>query len=437
MSLATDPQKILIARGDMLGDVVLATPVIEALHNRYPKAQLYLLVQDGFRKLFSQDPRIAGCLIDPLPYQLRRQDWPAFFKLVSQIKAEGFDCFIGLWERPRYALLSALARIPLRVGHGFHWLNRLCYHRSTTFGQFMRHQAKWNLSVAALVAPVTFQEPAQLFPATTPLIFPTSSYLILSPDSKSTQKRLTEAHYVHAAQWALNHTDLTLVLVGETANMDPCPTLLDLFKANPNRCLDWTNQLNLDTLVALTSKAELVFAADAGLVHIAAALQRRVLTYYLNRTQNVLRWGPWQTPHRVLISQHDCTDKCDSLSCKKWDCRLPIPRTEIETALQDLLQDAPLPAPSDSAYRLEKGLIIGLFRRDFKHFEAELQNRHLRYFVLEEPYTLSRLCRHINNHNCMVWVYRSPWSWAKLAIAREITSNHNAFKLVIRTQLPI
>ncbi|MBI3556331.1 MAG: hypothetical protein HY074_08720, partial [Deltaproteobacteria bacterium] len=39
--------KILVVRPDRIGDVVLSTPVLEALRHNYPDSELQLLVRDA------------------------------------------------------------------------------------------------------------------------------------------------------------------------------------------------------------------------------------------------------------------------------------------------------------------------------------------------------------------------------------------------------
>jgi len=56
-------KKILIIQTAFLGDVILATPVIERLHRCYPDAQIDFLLRKGNESLLSGHPHLHRVLV--------------------------------------------------------------------------------------------------------------------------------------------------------------------------------------------------------------------------------------------------------------------------------------------------------------------------------------------------------------------------------------
>ena len=60
--------RILLARGDALGDVVCSTVVIKQLKKRYPDCQIFYLIKPNYISLLKDIPEIEGFIEDNLPY---------------------------------------------------------------------------------------------------------------------------------------------------------------------------------------------------------------------------------------------------------------------------------------------------------------------------------------------------------------------------------
>ena len=55
--------KILIIQTASIGDVILATAVLEELHDAYPSAEIDLLVKKGMESLFQAHPFIQKLIV--------------------------------------------------------------------------------------------------------------------------------------------------------------------------------------------------------------------------------------------------------------------------------------------------------------------------------------------------------------------------------------
>ena len=59
-------KKILIVRPDAIGDVLLITPAISLIRQRFPEAQIYVLIKKYTEDAIVHNPDINGIIIDAL-----------------------------------------------------------------------------------------------------------------------------------------------------------------------------------------------------------------------------------------------------------------------------------------------------------------------------------------------------------------------------------
>jgi ADP-heptose:LPS heptosyltransferase len=88
--------KILVLRFSSIGDIVLTTPVVRALAQQVPGAEVHFATKPGYRSLLDTNPYVAKvhCLTGSLG------------ELVQQLKAEQFDYIVDLHNNLRTRLIK-------------------------------------------------------------------------------------------------------------------------------------------------------------------------------------------------------------------------------------------------------------------------------------------------------------------------------------------
>jgi len=88
--------KILVLRFSSIGDIVLTTPVVRALAQQVPSAEVHFATKPGYRGLLEPNPYVTKvhCLTGSLG------------ELVEQLKAERFDYIIDLHNNLRTRLIK-------------------------------------------------------------------------------------------------------------------------------------------------------------------------------------------------------------------------------------------------------------------------------------------------------------------------------------------
>lgn len=113
--------RILATRLRYLGDVILTTPAVAALKARYPRAEIWYLVEEPYAAVLEGNPDLAGIIA------LRRGPGGTLAAL-RRLRRLRFAAAVDWFYNPRSAWLLFLAGIPVRIGGSRRWRRRLYTH---------------------------------------------------------------------------------------------------------------------------------------------------------------------------------------------------------------------------------------------------------------------------------------------------------------------
>ncbi len=106
--------RILVTRLRFLGDVIMSTPVIEALKERYPKAQIYYLAGSKYADILEENPYLEGII-------RMNNGTASFIRTVLKLRSMKFSVALDLFYNPATANLLFLSGIPVRIGGRRRW----------------------------------------------------------------------------------------------------------------------------------------------------------------------------------------------------------------------------------------------------------------------------------------------------------------------------
>ena len=106
--------RILLTRTDRIGDVVLSTPAIKAVRDRYPEAYIAFMVRPYARDIVEGNPYLNEVIV----YDKYGKHKSVFktIKFALGLRKKKFDLAIMLHPTNRVHLIAYLAGIPERVG---------------------------------------------------------------------------------------------------------------------------------------------------------------------------------------------------------------------------------------------------------------------------------------------------------------------------------
>lgn len=112
------PVRILVTRLRYLGDVILTTPVIDALGECFPGAEIWYMAEPPYSSILENHPGLTGVIeVGKGP--------AAMLRTIGKIRKLGVAVAIDLFYNPRSANILRLSGIPVRLGGGRKWRRRL------------------------------------------------------------------------------------------------------------------------------------------------------------------------------------------------------------------------------------------------------------------------------------------------------------------------
>jgi hypothetical protein len=115
-------RKLLVTRLRFMGDVILTTPLLQSIREKYPAARITYLTEAAFAPLLSDHPAVDEVLI--LHKNFYKQ-----IRLIFRLLRTRFDVAIDLFGNPRSALLTWLSGAKMRIGGNFRGRRYFYTHR--------------------------------------------------------------------------------------------------------------------------------------------------------------------------------------------------------------------------------------------------------------------------------------------------------------------
>jgi len=267
--------KILMRGPNWVGDAVLAIPAMKAVRERFPSAEITLLVRPWVAGIFRSAPFIDHLWSEPRPSGVL--DW---LRVTASIRKNRYDVALLFPNSFESAVMIFLGRVPKRVGYatdGRRWL--LTNQLRPASGK--RHQVHYYLDLAAALSAniarpsieisATPEEKAQAAKLLVSHgIKPDRRYLVLNPGAAyGSAKRWGEDGFATAGDALAEELDIDVVIVGSATEQSLAETIQ---KKMRSRVAVLNGRTSLETLIGVISQAALVLTNDSGPMHIAAAL---------------------------------------------------------------------------------------------------------------------------------------------------------------------
>lgn len=286
--------KILLLQLKRIGDLVLTTPAIAAVREKFPRAEISLVVAPGNRELL---PAIPG-----LDRGQTARDWPA-------IARQKFDHCIDFTHNDRSAALTFLSGARTRITSAHVKLQSkiraLAYNQFVPSGLGDLHTIDHYLS---FLEPLGIHEPSsalRLEPTISALAQAdrvlaeneiAGEFLLLHPGSARLEKFWQPERWSEILTFALE-AGFPCIVTGGPSPLEQ--THLEKIKgASRAPFLDLSGRIDLLALTALIKKARLLVTVDSAPAHLAAAMQTPQVVLY--GPTNPLHWRPRATPALIL-----------------------------------------------------------------------------------------------------------------------------------------
>ena len=285
-------EDILIIQTAFLGDVVLATSLVEKIHDYYPDARIDFLIRKGYESLFNNHPKINEVItFDKAKRKLRN-----LYRLLRELRCKKYDLVINVQRYLTTGLITILSRSSLRVGFDKNPLSFL-------FDEKVRHTADGSHEIARnhkLIEWFTDDKPAKprLYPSAVNFEnvrqYSEQPYLCVSPASIWYTKQFPEERWVEIINRI--KPGCGVYLLGSKDDYDLCERIRSkLNKKVENLC----GKISLLDTAALMQHAALNLVNDSASMHLASAVNAPVSVFYCSTVPS-FGYGPLSDDAQIV-----------------------------------------------------------------------------------------------------------------------------------------
>ena len=335
--------KILIIRLSSLGDIILTTPVIEAIRCKFPDANIYYLTKTEYRELLKANPYIDEIIcVDT--YDGIRGIYN-LFKAIRTVRKMKIDIVIDLhfryWSYLRIALWNFLLRNLIGVK------NKIKYYRPPFKCVSDRYESKKHVIDLYFESlkkigidpdnrmPELFFLPSEKEWADDYL----SSYntgdndllIGICPGASYQTKQWGKENFRGVCNQLSRNPRIKLILFGEQSESDLIRYIskdMDLNK------LIYAIGLSLRRVISLINRCKLVLTNDSALMHVASALKIPVVAIF-GPTHPKLGYYPLGEDNVILYSNVPCSP------CSRWGEKKCKYREQLcfdDTQIEDVMK---------------------------------------------------------------------------------------------------
>ncbi|MCS2157608.1 putative lipopolysaccharide heptosyltransferase III [Scandinavium sp. H11S7] len=311
-SLNAPELRILLIKLRHHGDMLLTTPVINSLRERWPSAQIDVLLYEETRDMLIAHPDIHKVYgIDRKWKQLGagkhlQKEW----QLLTTLREQHYHLVLNLADQWRSAVIARFTGAPVRIGFDFNkrrglfW--RACHTELAPVSAHQQmHTVEQNLSIMA---------PLEVPPVSTVSMSYTSDdwhavaekltaqgisghFIVVQPTSRWFFKCWGEGQMAQTIT-ALQQDGHTVVLTSGPDKKE-LEMIDNIISACPQeRVFSLAGQLTLRQLGALIDHADLFIGVDSVPMHMAAALQTPCVALF--GPSKLTFWSPWQVNGEVI-----------------------------------------------------------------------------------------------------------------------------------------
>lgn len=327
-----EPRTVLVTKYLGMGSILLATPAVRAIKERYPDCRLTLLTFEenrGFaRKLPVFDDVITIRTSTFLNLALDT------ISVLLTIRKQRFDYLLDLEFFARYStIISYLSGTACRVGYYMPqiWRGDLL-HIPVHFNPYRHVSEIFAAQVEAIGIPVTDYTVSRL--AVPPDAFTSVKKLLqnvgitenqplilinINASDLSLERRWPRQNFIRLMEAVAEKGSVAMLLIGSTEERQYVTDLYDALSSHARqKTLNLAGATDLDQLLALLSMSTLFITNDSGPLHMAAALGKRTFSFFGPESPQL--YGPTGDKHDIFYAGIYCSPCLNVFNAKKAMC---------------------------------------------------------------------------------------------------------------------
>ena len=323
-------QKWLVIQTAFIGDVVLATSLIESLHEKYPNDIIDVLVRKGNEGLLEHHPFVRKVLV----WDKKNNKYQNWWTILKTIRAQRYEGVINVQRYAATGLWAGFSKAKMKIGFDKNPFSFLCTHviAHQSIGAGL-HEINRNHALLEVITPMPLVKP-KLYPSSSDRLsissYQQAPYICIAPASVWFTKQLPLQKWVDLIQ-AIPFEGPIYIMGG------PGDKLLGdqiLQKITRKQVLNVSGRFHFLASAALQEGAVLNYVNDSAPMHFASAMNAPVVAVYASTVLS-FGYGPLSDTSFIVETTTPLTCRPCGLHGKKqcplkhFDCAQTIQTQQL------------------------------------------------------------------------------------------------------------
>ncbi len=305
-------KRIIVARTDRIGDVVLSLPVFASIKKCHPDATTIALVRNYTSDVVASSPYVdvvLTCEEDESINSIRKK--------LEQVNA---DAILHLFPRFKLSAASFLAGIKLRIGTAYRWYSFLFNAKVHEHRKYStKHESEYNLTLAEAagctekIHDIGLKVNFEALNRVRSFLLENNSekFIIVHPGSGGSAFEWGQNNFRVLVQRAIADLNMKVIVTGTASEFAICSYVSNGIAVNA------PGKFPLLEFMALLSEAEMFISNSTGPLHLAAAMGTAVIGIYPNnKPMTPVRWAPL-IDRRIILTPEDGSDNLSAVPVDK------------------------------------------------------------------------------------------------------------------------
>jgi heptosyltransferase II len=327
-------QSFLIIQTAFIGDVILATGLIEKLNGNYPDASIDFLLRKGNEGLLVGHPKLRHVLI----WDKSNSKVSNLIKLVFQVRKNQYDCVVNVHRFATSGLITIFSGSKMRIGFD---KNPMSFLFSETVKHRIDglHEVQRNHQLIESLTDANFAKP-KLYPAQRDFekvsVLKAEKYICLAPTSVWFTKQLPAEKWIGFLSSAKNAMP-KIYLLGSPSDHHTCESVR--LAVGFDGIINLAGQLSFLESAALMKDAVMNFVNDSAPMHLASAMNAPVTAVFCSTVPS-FGFGPLSDKSVIVETK----EKLDCRPCglhgykdcpkEHFNCAYSISNDDLVTAIK-------------------------------------------------------------------------------------------------------
>ncbi len=286
--------KFLIIQTAFIGDVILATPIIEKLHKFYPDSKIDFLLRKGNENLLRNHPYISNLLI----WDKKNDKKKNLFRIIKLIRSKKYDYVINLQRFASTGIITAFSGSKIKVGFSKNPLSFLFTRKIKHEIGNGKHEIERNIELISEITDDSIFKP-KLYPTDEDFQivsqYKMRPYICIAPTSVWFTKQFPKNKWADLINKI--ETKFHIYLIGGPDDADSCDEIIA--KSIRSNITNLCGELSFLQTSALITNAIMNYVNDSAPMHMASAMNAPTTAIFCSTVPD-FGFGPLSDQARII-----------------------------------------------------------------------------------------------------------------------------------------